>query len=114
MRDERYDWIALKVVKGIGTVLYKRLLEEFEHPAEVFSGSRNGPSNIEGMSKIEIEEILHFEREEGSLHQLDLMNTFLVSLIHYFHLQYPRQLKKHRDLFRIFLSWKSSENRMPG
>lgn len=97
MRDERYDWIALKAVKGIGTVLYKRLLEEFGHPAEVFSASRNRLSNIEGMSGNVIEEILHFRREEEVLHELELMNVFPVSLIHYFHPQYPGQLKNIHD-----------------
>lgn len=97
MRDERYEWIALKAVKGIGTVLYKRLLEEFGHPAEVFSASRRRLSDIEGISGNAIEEILHFKGEAEVLRELDLMNAFSVSLIHYLHPQYPRQLKNIHD-----------------
>jgi DNA processing protein len=97
MEDERFYWIALKSIKGIGSVLYKRLLEQLGPPEAVFSAPRKKLFRIEGLSENSIEEILHFKGKEAVIREMTLMDAFPVSLIHYFHPHYPLQLKNIHD-----------------
>jgi DNA processing protein len=97
MEDERYAWLALNSIKGIGHVLYKRLLEEIGSPEEVFHSNRQALAAIEGLSPGSISEILGFKGNENIPREIDRMNALSVSLIHYFHPQYPSQLKNIYD-----------------
>lgn len=97
MEDERYAWLALNSVQGIGPVLYRRLLDEIGPPEKVFLSSRQTLSRIEGLSEKSIEGILGFKEDANVIREIELIKANAVSLIHYFHPHYPPQLKNIYD-----------------
>ena len=50
-RDDRYEWLALSRVPGIGRVLYRRLIERFGSPGQVFQASRRELLEVEGLGR---------------------------------------------------------------
>ncbi len=54
--DEFY-WIGLKSVPGVGSVLFRRLLERFDAPEKALAASRSAFSGIKGVTAAVVEEI---------------------------------------------------------
>lgn len=50
-RDDIRHWLALSLVPGIGSVLYKRLIDHFKSPAKVFSSSVEELKRVEGVGE---------------------------------------------------------------
>lgn len=98
MDDERYEWIGLKNISGIGNVLFKRLLDEIGSPEAVFSSSRKELTGVDGMPEKAVDQILHFKGNEKAVtDELEKIDVHQVSFIHYFHPQYPAPLKNIYD-----------------
>jgi DNA processing protein len=95
--DERYGWIALKRVPGIGPVSYKRLLEEIGPPETVFKAPLARLLSVDGINEKVAWEILHFKEKETVVRELERIDAHPVSFIHYFHPQYPVHLKNIHD-----------------
>ncbi|MHB8482264.1 MAG: DNA-processing protein DprA [Nitrospiria bacterium] len=98
MNDERYDWIGLKNISGVGNVLFKRLLDEIGPPPSVFSSSWKSLTGVEGMTERAVDEILHFKGKQSQIiDELEKMDAHQVSFVHYFHPGYPSPLKNIYD-----------------
>jgi DNA processing protein len=56
--DSRVDWLALHLVPGLGNVAFKKLLERFGDPAEVFRARAADLARVEGLRKQAVEGIV--------------------------------------------------------
>lgn len=81
---ERYrHWLALNRVKGIGPVLYRRLLDAFETPAAVFAVGEGDLFKVDGVSPEVAAGILgfsDFEWVDREIEEIDKAGASLVSL----------------------------------
>ena len=72
-----HSWLALKTVSGVGNHLYKRLMEVFGEPADVFCAKKSDLMAVDGLSgrvadgilsfrfSDEIEKEIEFSRKQG-------------------------------------------------
>jgi DNA processing protein len=49
--EDRADWLALHLVPGLGNMAFKKLLDHFGDPAEVFRATLTGLVQVEGLRK---------------------------------------------------------------
>jgi len=47
--DKKYHWLALHLIAGLGNVVFKRLMAQFESPERVFQATLSDLKNIEGL-----------------------------------------------------------------
>ena len=97
MREEIFYWLGLSLVPGVGAVLYKRLLERFNHPIAVFQASREELLSVEGMAKRVAEAIRQGPFEKAVERELYLLNKVNGSLLTFQEEGYPRRLKNIYD-----------------
>jgi DNA processing protein len=64
LSEHRVDWLALHLVPGLGNMAFKKLLERFGSPADVFRASAADLAQVEGLRKQVARRIL---RQEFSL-----------------------------------------------
>lgn len=67
MAEDLFYWVALNLVPGLGSVLIKRLLEQFKTPAAVFQASLKDLLGVEGIS----EKVAHEIRKGPSDQKVD-------------------------------------------
>ena len=97
-RDERYDWLALKAVPGIGDVLCKRLIERFGSPRAVTAAKQKELMTVEGIGQQVAEAIKTFQPNEHDIRQeLDRADKLGVGLVTLMDERYPFQLKAIYD-----------------
>ncbi|NIP38614.1 MAG: hypothetical protein GWO07_06980 [Candidatus Dadabacteria bacterium] len=70
MDDYKY-WIALKNVKGMGEVSYKKLLSRFSHPKEIFEAGPKEFLQIEGIGRDTVKLIKQFDYCEAVEQELE-------------------------------------------
>lgn len=91
--DEYLHWIALKNVKGIGEVLYKRLLSHFSSPKEVFEAGPKEFLQIEGISPDTVKLIKSFDDWESVEKELQKIKKLNLRLMVMSDPAYPDNLK---------------------
>lgn len=92
MNDQR-DWIALSAVEGVGPVLFRRLLEQFETPGRALVASRSALATVRGMTEPVIEALQSGGGQrfaESELRRLDKLPG--VRLLTFLEADYPRRL----------------------
>jgi DNA processing protein len=97
MAEEISYWLALSLTPGIGSVLFKRLLDRFKTPKAVFNAGADELSSVEGLGEKVIREIKRgaFEKEvEKELHLLHRAGAMIVTFNDD---QYPKRLKEIYD-----------------
>ena len=57
MTEEILDWLGLSLTPGVGSILFKRLLERFQTPAAVLQASVKELLTVEGLGERVAEEI---------------------------------------------------------
>jgi len=95
--DERFYWLALKFVPGIGNAGYQRLLQYFNTPENVFQASKSELSKIEGIKKSSISAIVNFNLDDKVHRELSLIDKYGVSLITIKDPLYPKNLSHIPD-----------------
>jgi DNA processing protein len=73
MAEEISYWVALSLVPGVGSVLFKRLLDQFKTPDAVFRASLRDLLGVEGIGKRVAEEIRKGPPEKGTERELRLV-----------------------------------------
>jgi len=97
-RDERYDWLALRAVPGIGDVLYKRLIERFGPPHAVTAAKQKELMTVEGVGLKAAEAIKTFHpNDRGIQQELDRADKLGIELVTLLDERYPVQLKAIYD-----------------
>ena len=51
LSEHRVDWLALHLVPGLGNMAFKKLLDRFGDPAEVFRAAPKDLAQVEGLRK---------------------------------------------------------------
>lgn len=91
--DDRFDWIALASVDGVGPALFRRLLERFGTPGRALSATKNELAGLRGVSDA-ITAALGGAAcrrfAEAELRRLDSLSD--VRLLTFLDADYPRRL----------------------
>lgn len=97
-RDERYGWLALKAVPGVGDVLYKRLIERFGSPRAVITTTQKELMTVEGVGQQISERIKTFHPNNREiLRELDRVDKLGIRLLTLVDEHYPARLKAIYD-----------------
>ncbi len=82
MENRLYYWLALNFIPGIGKVTYKRLIERFQTPQEVFRASPNQLAEVNGMNPKTIDALRNFpkKRVETELKLIEKYEVVLLTL----------------------------------
>lgn len=96
-KPKEYFWLALSRISGVGNVIYKRLIETFRSPEQVFQADPEQLKNIEGIRSKTIEEITTFEGDDWVAKELERIERLEIRLLTLNDESYPRLLKSIYD-----------------
>jgi len=96
-RESLYHWLALSRIPGVGAILFRRLLERFGSPAQVFQAGREDLMNIEGIRKNTIQAIVRFKRDPAVDRELDQLEAQGMGVLTMNDPLYPSLLAKIHD-----------------
>jgi DNA processing protein len=97
MAEDLFHWLALNLVPGVGSTLFKRLLDRFKTPEAVFRASAKDLRMIEGLAEKVVQAIGQgpFEKEvERELYLLKEVGGCILTLNNE---SYPERLKNIYD-----------------
>jgi DNA processing protein len=97
MAEEISYWVALSLVPGVGSVLFKRLLDQFKTPEAVFRASLRDLLGVEGIGKRVAEEIRKGPPEKGTERELRLVKEAGGTLLTLADELYPLRLREIYD-----------------
>jgi DNA processing protein len=97
-QDERYDWLALRAVPGIGDVLCKRLIERFGSPRAITSAKQKDLMAVEGVGLQAADAIKTFHpNDRDILQELDRVDKLGIGFVTLLDKRYPFRLKAIYD-----------------
>ncbi|MGQ9508364.1 MAG: DNA-processing protein DprA [Thermodesulfobacteriota bacterium] len=97
MDDDLFYWMALNFVPGLGSVLIKRLLEQFKTPQAIFNAPIKELMEIEGLSEKIANEIHKGPPVEKVYRELSLLKRVGGKVVPLNHEIYPQRLKEIYD-----------------
>jgi DNA processing protein len=97
MTDELLSWVALNLVPGVGSVLFKRLLERFHTPDAVFRASSRELLSVEGVGEKVAGEIRKGVPEEKAEKEIRLLKEAGGTFLTLRDDRYPWRLKEIYD-----------------
>jgi DNA processing protein len=89
-------WIALNMVPGVGAITYKKLLNAFGSPEQVFSASPAMLKRIPGIGEKAVQNILNFGFPDRVKQELEAIAKHQVHVMTWADKDYPEKLK---DIF---------------
>jgi len=92
-RNQAFFWLALSSIPGVGNVIYKRLLETFHTPENVFQSKPDEFKKVEGIRTKTVEAITNFKNADRVNRELDLIEKLGITLLTLHDERYPRILK---------------------
>ncbi len=95
--DKRFYWLALKFVPGIGNTAYRRLLERFGTPENVFRATKKELLRIEAIQKKSIPVIVNFDLAKEVDRELTLIEKDGISIVTLEDSVYPKNLSHIPD-----------------
>jgi DNA processing protein len=97
-RDERYAWLALKAVPGIGDVLYKRAIERFGSPIAALRADPSEWMTIEGIGSKVAQSLRSYRPDDTAIaRELDRVDELECDLVGLTDPQYPVLLRMIPD-----------------
>jgi DNA processing protein len=87
-----YDWIALSLVDGLGSVSYRNLIKKFHNPGQVFKTSAKDLETAGGIRRNVVEQIKDFRKTAEVEHELELIEQYRVTLVTFVDDNYPAHL----------------------
>jgi len=97
MAEDIFNWLALSLTPGLGSILIKRLLDRFKTPEAVFRASVKELSEIEGMGEKVAGEIRKGPQKRLVERELSLLEKVGGKIITLRDHDYPRHLKDIYD-----------------
>ncbi len=97
MIEEKYYWLALNMVSGIGRTLYHRLISHFQSPQNIFQASPAELLQVEGVGDRLVKNITTFDVEKAIYKEKKLIELNKVSVLTFRDALYPENLKKIFD-----------------
>jgi DNA processing protein len=96
-RSSLYYWLALNRIPGVGTVMYRRLLEQFGSPEKVFQAEAASFEGIEGLRTTTVQAIVTFKRTEKIDRELEDLEKNQVEILTFRDPGYPSLLAQIHD-----------------
>jgi DNA processing protein len=97
-RDERYAWLALKAVPGIGDILCKRVIERFGSPVVALEADSSDWLTIEGIGLRVVQSLRSYHPDHAAITlELDRVDELGYDLIGLTDPRYPDPLKMIPD-----------------
>jgi DNA processing protein len=87
-----FDWIALSLVDGLGSVSYRNLIRKFHSPDQVFKASPKDLESAGGIRRKVVEQIKGFRKAAEVEHELELIEQHRVTLVTFVDDNYPAHL----------------------
>ena len=97
MADEVFYWLALSLVPGVGSTLFKRLLDRFKTPEAVFRAPSKELSSVEGLGEKVIRAIARGPFEKRVERELYLLEKTGGKILTSGDPAYPKRLKDIYD-----------------
>ncbi len=97
MGDEIFYWLALNFVQGIGSVIFRRLVDRFRSPEAVFRATEKELLKVEGVSRNLILEIQKGPHEKRVRKELALLNEVGGKILTFHDELYPYRLREIYD-----------------
>jgi DNA processing protein len=97
MVEEYFYWLALSLVPGVGSILMKRLLDEFKTPEAVFNASKSDLLEIDGLGERVVLEILKGPSEKRVTREVSLLKKAGGKLLAITDQDYPEGLREIYD-----------------
>jgi DNA processing protein len=95
--ESKFSWLALKMIPYLGNITYKRLIEKFGNPENVFKANLNDLIMVEGLSKKTAYKIINRAWEGNPEKELTLIKKNNFSLITMSDKSYPNDLREIHD-----------------
>ena len=96
MAEDLFYWLALSLIPGVGSILLKRLLDQFKTPEAVFQAPMNELLNIEGLGERVAKEIRKGPVEKAVEKELYLLKEVGGKIVTLKDSAYPKRL---RDIY---------------
>lgn len=97
-RDERYAWLALKAVPGIGDILCKRVIERFGSPTMALNADPSEWVTIEGIGLRVVQSLRSYRPNDAAIaRELDRVDELEYDLVSLTESRYPVLLKMIPD-----------------
>ncbi|HWP45810.1 MAG TPA: DNA-processing protein DprA [Candidatus Limnocylindrales bacterium] len=97
MEDNRIYWLALSLVQGVGAILFKRLIEAFGSPRNVFEASPEALQQVDGVGAKTAHHIKTFFKTDILRKQLQLLEKHRVQIVTLSDSNYPELLRNIFD-----------------
>ncbi len=97
MEDNKIYWLALSLVQGVGAILFKRLIEAFGSPRNVFEASPEALQQVEGVGAKTAYHIKAFFKTDTLRKQLQLLEKHRVHFVTFNDSSYPELLRNIFD-----------------
>jgi len=97
MRKDLYYWVALTLAPGVGSILFKRLLQVFSNPEGVFRASLKDLQQVEGLGAKVAAAIKRFDWKPLAEKEINLSEKKGIRLITWEDTDYPPNLKQIYD-----------------
>lgn len=97
MAEKIFYWLALSLTPGIGSILMKRLLDQFHSPEAVFQASMKELLRVEGLGEKVAREIKKGPLEKGVEKELSLLERVKGKILTLNDDHYPARLKEIYD-----------------
>lgn len=91
--ETKQHWIALNMVPGVGPITYRKLLNAFETPEQVFAASPHQLQAIPGISDKVVRHILNFGIPDRVKQELEAIERQHICLLTWDDADYPESLK---------------------
>lgn len=96
MKDP-YHWVALSMAPGVGSVLFKRLIEAFGSPEEAFKASAKALGRVEGIGPKVVSSLRRFDWRQKVERELRFTEKTGAALVTWEDEEYPANLKQIYD-----------------
>jgi len=97
MTQDLFHWLALSLTPGVGSILFKRLLERFETPEAVFRASAADLLGVEGIGERIVGEIQKGSFEKKVERELSLLQRVEGTIVRLDDETFPSRLKNIYD-----------------
>ena len=95
--EEKYDWLALHLIHGLGNVACKNLLDSLGDPEKIFQASLADLVNVKGIRQKTAQRIINKEFSCDPVKELRRIEKFGARIITIADPQYPALLKEIYD-----------------
>jgi len=92
-QNDHAPWLALRRVKGLGCVSFKKLAAEFADPRKIFTASRSALEQVEDLRADAIDGIVNFHEWAEVNEEICRARDAGISLVGYSAANYPERLR---------------------